>query len=381
MSLKWDSCVSLLGQDCEDFVTDYLDQKNRRCLIIGGSGFDPRTTVVARRFGKFVNASVCGVFFREERIMDQNRLRTLADANQTVIAEMFEARFPNISIFAEGITPVGGRQAVSELNNVKYEGLTDIILDISALSTGLIFPITRMLLERCEQSIHLGHKINLHLLTIESPGVDHKIRGIPCESVTFMHGFRGDGSLESNASKSVLWLPTLAPGAQATLKKIYNTLSSRPTIPIDVCPIIPFPGHDPRMPDKLIVEFQDEFVRWHTDYRNLLYAAESDPLDAYRAICAIHASRQKIFEPLVGSFLVLSPIGNKLLAVGAMLAAIENNLPVYMVESVGYDEDAADLSIPNVADNKINAMWLCGEAYDGYRKAESSPKSATQVES
>ncbi len=368
MNLKWNSCVSLLGQDCEEFSTDYLDRKNRRCLIIGGAGFDPRTVVVARRFSKFINAPVRGIFFREERNMDQDRLRKLADENQAAIAKMFEARFPIISIFADGITPVGGRQAVAELHKENYDGITDIVLDISALSTGVMFPITRMLMEKCERSIQAGKKINLHLFTIESPGVDHKIRGIPCESVTLMHGFRGDGSLESNASKAVLWLPMLAPGAQATLKKIYNTLSSRPTIPIDVCPIVPFPGHDPRMPDKLVVEFKDEFVRWHTDYRNFLYAAESDPLDAYRAICSIHATRQKIFDPLGGSFLVLSPVGNKLLAVGAMLAAIENNLPVYMVESVGYDEDAADLTVPDIGDIQINALWLCGEAYDGYNR-------------
>lgn len=365
MNLKWNTCVSMLGNECEAFITDYLDQPTRNVLVLGGSGFDPRTTVVARRLSLFKKASVRGLFFREERIMDQERLRKLADEHQEKITSLVKSEFVTISVFAEGITPVGGRNAVAAIAKCNLNDITDIVLDISAMSTGVIFPVTRMLLEYCEQFRKNRKIVNLHLFTIESPRVDHKIRGIPSEAATLMHGFRGDGSFESTPTQAILWLPTLAPGAQPTLRKIYNTLSSYPTIPIDVCPIIPFPGHDSRMPDKLIYEFKDEMTRWHTDSRNLLYAAESDPLDAYRTISSIHASRSKIFDSLGGSLIVLSPVGNKLLAVGAMLAAIQNNLPVFMVESVGYDEDAADLSFPDPSASKINTLWLFGEAYLG----------------
>ena len=135
-------------------------------------------------------------------------------------------------------------------------------------------------------------------------------------------------------------------------------------MPIDVCPIVPFPGHNPRSPDNLIFEFREALEKWRTDWRNLLYAAESDALDAYRTICSIHSSRSRIFAGLGGSTIVLSPVGNKMLAVGAMLAAMENNLPVALVESLGYDEEVLTTSRHSQNAHEFKHLWLSGEAYE-----------------
>ena len=136
---------------------------------------------------------------------------------------------------------------------------------------------------------------------------------------------------------------TLSPGHRDPLSKIYQFIQRTET-PIDVCPIVPFPGSDPRLPDRLVEEYREHLITWRADHRDFLYAAESDPLDSYRAISWLCAMRDDIFRALGGSQVVLSPLGNKILSVGALLAAIERKLPVVMVESVGYDEclDARD---------------------------------------
>ncbi len=130
---------------------------------------------------------------------------------------------------------------------------------------------------------------------------------------------------------------------------------------MDVCPIVPFPSVDLRLVDKLMEDFQEQLEEWGVDERDLLYAAESDPLDSYRAILKLSASREKLFAPFGGSHVVLSPLGNKMLSVGAMLAAIEMQIPAATVESVGYRHP--DESVAAESDYGLKHVWLCGEAY------------------
>lgn len=363
MSLRWDPCVVQAGEKLNRFLSDFLDTPDRKCLVIAGAGFDPRAAFVPTRLSKFKHAKIRGIFFREERPNVQLKLRPRADAHQSEIASLLpDSVFPAIQVFADGKTVTGGRRAVETIRAESFDNVTDIIVDISALSVGVLFPVVKMCLQFCDNSRKAKQVVNLHLLTVEQPAIDFKINGIPGDTVNWAHGYRGGESLDAGHEKAVLWLPTLAPGNVSVLSRIHNFLS-RPLTPIDVCPIVPFPGHNPRMPDQLVEEFRESFPLWKTDTRNLLYAAESDPLDSYRTICAICKARERIFRDLTGSVVVLSPVGNKLLAVGAMLAALERDLPVALVESVGYDEDIGDATPAACNELYINHIWLAGEAY------------------
>jgi hypothetical protein len=175
-----------------------------------------------------------------------------------------------------------------------------------------------------------------------------------------VHGFKGERSLDGSGSQALLWIPTLSPGEKSSLEKIYQFIQRSDT-PIDICPIVPFPCRDPRLPDCLVEEYREHLATWRADHRNFLYAAQSDPLDSYRAISALYASRDRLFQNLGGSQLILSPLGSKMMSVGVMLAAIERDLPVAMVESIGYEADAAVAS--DRADGILMHVWLCGEAY------------------
>lgn len=360
MKLKWEPCVLQENSDFEAFLSQYLDHKARKALLIGGAGFDPRATYVPYLFSRLKNTQVQGIFFREERLLDQPKLRPCADQNERKIAELVSScQFPKIDIFSDGVTAVGGRRAVEVIGKTNCSQFTDIFIDISALSCGVFFSIVFYLVEYC--SVNLGAVINLHLLTVEQPQFDHSIRGVPSDNAAMLHGFKGLTSLDSSDSAALLWIPTLSPGNRNSLAKIYQHIQ-RTESPIDVCPIVPFPGADPRLPDKLVDEYRDLLATWRVDHRNILYAAESDPLDSYRAISSLCRSRDTIFDKLGGSQVILSPLGNKMLSVGAMLAAIERSLPVVMVEAIGYEE-GSEMNVSSATNGDLKHIWLSGEAY------------------
>ncbi|WP_152032637.1 hypothetical protein [Ereboglobus luteus] len=359
MTPRWDPCVVQDGADFKQFITSHIDQPRRKILLIGGAGFDPRATKGAHELATIRRCQVDAVFFREERVMDQPILRPRADNTQIELSKLLpNAIFPKIEIIPDGVTAVGGRRAVEEIKQRDFSQYTDVAVDISALSCGVYFSLIAFLINICRQK----HGLNLHLFVVEQPQIDQKISGIPSDQASMLHGFRGTKSLDSTEEQALLWIPILSLGNSDVLTKIYQYIRSKSrSTPIDVCPILPFPCRNPRLPDLLYTEYFENLRTWGVDDRDFLYAAESDPLDSYRTIHNLVSERHKLFAALGGSQVVLSPLGNKMLSVGAMLAAIDLDLPVVLVESIGYDEqiDAGTSSY----DLELRHVWLCGEAY------------------
>ena len=106
---------------------------------------------------------------------------------------------------------------------------------------------------------------------------------------------------------------------------------------------------------------------WSIDSRNIVYADEKDPLDLYRTILRLDDLRKPVFAETGGSMLVLSPLGSKLMALGALMAALERNLPVAYLESIGYEFDT---NMPRKIDHpKLLHLWLEGDVYPQPRPA------------
>jgi hypothetical protein len=59
----------------------------------------------------------------------------------------------------------------------------------------------------------------------------------------------------------------------------------------------------------------------------------------------------------------LSPIGSKLLSLGALLAALERDFPVVYVEALEYKVDFAALERQRTQPGILVHLWLKGEAY------------------
>ncbi len=363
--MKWDRAFVQKGDELEQFARNYLAAPQRRCILICGAGFDPRTLWLPQLLARS-GVSPAALYLREERPKPQPGLRPMADRHALELQRLFPTgRVAVVPIFDTGDSVVGGRRVVPIVDQFvdteqATKPVTDILVDISALSCGVFFPIFARLLSRVERE---GSPWNLHLFVAENPQIDLKIRGEAADTVSHVHGFRSADSLSQTDEHAVLWAPVLAEGNEAQLRQIHSIIS-QPTSALDISPIVPFPGLDPRRPDLLVEHYRELIGDWEVDLRHLLYAAESDPLDSYRSIYAIDQTRNDTYGALGGSSTIVSPLGSKMLSVGLMLAAIERNLRVMYVESRGYEE----ISVPfdgvlQVEPRPITHLWLHGEIY------------------
>lgn len=353
-SSRWDRCILQRGDDVGSFVRTFISQPHRHLLMIAGGGFDPRATCLCEVLSKAIRSRLQAVFLREERPNADAEIRTRAEANVKRLLEFVPAaKVEEIQIFATDNAVVGGREAIKVLSKLAFEGITDFVVDCSALSRGVTFPVVKFILER-------AGKRNVHVFVLDEPFTDDEISPLAWEQAGYILGFRGKTSSASAvAHRARLWLPQLVLGQRAALDLIYRMVQ-----PNDVCPILPFPGGDPKLSDRLIELYGVELESgWKVDPRNIVYADERNPLDLYRVILRIDDARSRVFREVGGSQIILSPIGSKLLSLGAMMAALERGFPVVYVEAVGYRVDFSKIDRKRRQPGPLVHLWLHGEAY------------------
>lgn len=355
---RWDPGVDHRGLDAEAFFVARWGDGHRRVLLVAGAGFDPRAARVPCLLGDLARDRLQIVLVREERPSADSGLVGRAGANLTTVRDTLPTEVmvtdATINVFGIGGAVIGGREAAKLASGLDLEGVDDIVIDFSALSIGISFPLTALLLARGAAA-----GVNVHAVVVADPAVDASIRPLPAESAIPVHGFHHGWRLDSMEGASKLWLPQLAHGRSGVLEHIFREVA-----PHDICPILPFPAADPRRGDRLIEEFLQEFEStWEVDQRSIIYAAENSPLDVYRTILALDDERRPVFEGYGGSICVLSPVGTKVLALGALLAATERQFPVLYVEAVGYEVNAQALDSFTVAGGELVHVWVDGEPY------------------
>src|SRR5262245_6228545 len=126
MNLRWDPCIVQDAHEFGEFLSSFVDRPERRCLLVGGAGFDPRTNLVPRRFSTLRQSKLTSIYFREDRLRYQPLLWPRAEYNQTEIKKLLpDATFPRIEIFADSVTAVGGRNAVEYFRSMDLSTFTD----------------------------------------------------------------------------------------------------------------------------------------------------------------------------------------------------------------------------------------------------------------
>lgn len=351
---RWDPCVIHRGRLAEQFMADFFAEPSRRVFFVAGAGFDPRATAAAENLGS-VRERVTGLFIKEERPNPSTALRDRASVNLTQLEQwVASSRIETIEVFSIDGAVVGGRAVAQLLQSIQLEGFSDIVVDLSALSIGIGYPIVRLLFNVARLKAK-----NLHLLVSSDPELDAAISSTASDRVGAVHGFQGGFGLDKNARATKLWLPQLVAGQRQVLERIRAYVD-----PQEVCPILPFPARRPRTADELIEHYGDEFEStWEVDARNLVYADQQNPLDLYRSILLIDDARSQVFKEVGGSMLVLSPLANKLLGLGALMAAIERDFPVVYVEALGYELDQTLISGARTRGGELFHIWLSGEVY------------------
>lgn len=301
-------------------------------------------------------------FIREERGRSASDLRAAADRNEDGLRALVpDATVAKVPIFADDdMAPMGGRHVGRELQGLGWpQGVTDIVLDLSALSIGVGFPAALYLLGSCEKM----EEVDFHLMISPDPALDDRIHGEPADQPMAIHGFAGDAGIDSELQVAGLWLPQLAHGHGPALAKIRGTLNDI----YKVCPVLPFPASDPRRADDLIAEFRTQIAdEWEVDLRDIIYVSERNPLDTYRTISTLKQRYDQAVEGIYEPRLILSPLGSKVVAVGSMMAAIRHNLTIQYVETLRYEADKLpSFNDPGASDSLVH-VWLHGPIYAEY---------------
>lgn len=349
---RWQHCVSHRGQEAEAFIREYLGSPDRGgVLFVGGAGFDPRSARILRVLAASNPPRLRGIFLREERPNPDAILTERAVANVAAMEALVpDSRVVAIDVFADDGAVVGGLNAVNAVREAGFDGIGVVVIDFSALSVGVAFPLTRFVYESARD----GHvDVEVHVVVMDQPTTDGRIRREAHDTARYVTGFTGTAGLTESRGQAKLWLPQLVEHRQTTLRRIYAMVE-----PDDVCPILPFPSSNPRRADALLEHYAEDLESaWEVTPHNLVYADEKNPLDLYRAILRIDDFRARVFHELGGAQTVLSPMANKALSIGAFMAAVERDFPVAYVEAEAYrlvQEEEPDGGDPG----EIIHVWL-----------------------
>jgi hypothetical protein len=359
MREHWANCITNFDDAVLDFVGDYFADPARKVLLVAAAGFDPRSRRISKMLADTLGDRLSAFYIREERPGATDELIEKADTNEAALRKIVPAsKVLKIAVFADDGAPVGGARLVAELqSNPIPDDVTDVILDLSALSIGIGFPAAKLLLEDCETA---GDRA-CHLMIVSNPELDDQISSVPSNRVSPVKGFAPDVSL-SSLQVAQVWIPQLARGRSSTLAQIGAASGTW----YKICPVLPFPARNPRRADDLLTEYQTELVdEWEIDPRDIVYASEKNPLDCYRTLSTLKRRFDRTMEGTYEPRMVLSPVGSKVLAAGALMAAIEHGMSVQYVETESYEFGIATPSVTDPPDMIVHLI-LSGPLYQSY---------------
>ncbi len=365
MRKHWENCITNFDNEVDAFVADYFAKTSRRVLLVAAAGFDPRSRRIAQLLAGTLGNRLSAIFIREERPGASEALIRRADENETALkAVVPDCTIYRVDVFADDGAPVGGSRIVSLLGQHHVaDEVTDVILDLSALSIGIGFPAARMLLEDCETVSNRA----FHLMIVSNPEMDDRISSVSSSRAGTVKGFSPPVDAEGQGLAQV-WIPQLARGRASALTQIGAAIQRR----YKICPLLPFPARNPRRADDLLAEYRTELEdEWQVDPRDVVYASERNPLDCYRTLSTLKARFDMTMKGTYEPRMVLSPVGSKVLAAGALMAAIEHDMAVQYLETESYMFDRPEPTPAELPDMTVHLI-LSGPLYASYDQATSS---------
>lgn len=355
----WDNAIAHFEGAVETFVTEYFSAGHRKCLLIAAAGFNPRSRRIATLLSQSLGERLHAMFIREERGKPDASLVAAADANEAALRGLVSCDVLKIDIFGEDDAPVAGSRLARALGGFQIpDDVTDVVLDMTALSIGIGFPAAKLMLGQSEARENCA----FHLMIASSPEIEDKITSEAGGRPMAVRGFTGENISASESVTVSVWLPQLAKGKSAALLEIGRTSGEW----YKICPIVPFPAGEPRRADALIDEYGSHLVNsWQVDPRDIIYASERNPLDSYRTLTTFARSYRAAVADIFAPSIVVTPIGSKVVAAGALMAALEHDLTVQYMETVRYDFDPAAPTNDNEPEYLVHLL-LSGPAYGDY---------------
>ena len=354
-------CFAQSGDKVVNFVQDHFS-KAERTLLISTLGIQPQSLFFpAEVFAKVPNLDIRSIVEKRRHNVSLESIGKLH--RDLLIARHGNTRleFVDIEVIASDGATVGGRNAVAKAQEWYKQRYSDIVIDATGMSRGVCFPIVQQALQA---GLDMG--ANVHLLVASAESNCHELVSESSDRAEWMHGFQGTMGLDSTSGNLKLWVPQLSERSSAQMGVMYRALSSTSSVG-EVCPIVPFPSKIARRGDELLFEYEKDFYgEWDCSHLNVIYAHESNPLDVYRSIVKMINARQEVFTATERkATTVLSPCGWRIGSLGMLLAAIDLDLPMLYVETVGYNLlSEIPTSVQIAKPDHIWHILLAGGPYD-----------------
>ena len=387
--MLWKHYVFRRGPDVHELWDRLFADRPIRLLYIAGRGFDVRAQVVVKEFVQNIQAAgrriekadLLLVGFTGYELSDD--ILQLTEENASAIEEAFSVLGPtktiSISSSAEGEDDISASSALrlgTDLALSHVADQTDIVLDVSSLPRVAYLALMTSLLRRlvpnkASDEIHplAASGVNFQVLVAEDASLDGQILAEdPSNDLILIPGFSSALHAESVQDWPLVWFPILGENRASQLQKVMSIAGISASA--EICPVLPHPSLDPRRADNLLVEYRGTlFDSRQTPTANILYAHESNPFEAYRRLLGAMERYRASMTILGGCRLVVTPLGSKLITLGAGLACFEMkpaDLNANYGVAIPYAEPTRYIaSVDSLKNSKpeISALVLTGEAY------------------
>lgn len=388
--MLWDRYVFRRGSGVHELWDDLCRSRPVKLLYIAGRGFDVRAQTVMREF----------VYGQQgpDRNTESAKLLLVGFSGYELDESIQQLTEENAAQLEATFAPLGATQRIIISSSKDGEDIsattalrlgveavlaevadhTDIVLDVSSLPRIAYLALLTSLLHklvpdkgRVSDAAHPLHAkgVNLQVLVAEDAKLDGEIRAEdPSNDLVLIPGFSSALQAESVQDWPLVWFPILGENRVNQLQKVMA--SARIPEAAEICPVVPHPSRDPRRADNLLVEYRVPlFDILKTPTANILYAHESHPFEAYRQLLGAMQRYQNSMSILGGCRLVVTPLGSKLITLGAGLACFEmrpSDLNARYGVAIPHAEPKRYIaSVDSLKQSKpeISALLLTGEAY------------------
>tara|TARA_R110001599_G_scaffold64023_3_gene179204 strand:- start:861316 stop:862494 length:1179 start_codon:yes stop_codon:yes gene_type:complete len=390
--MLWDHYVFRRGAGVHSLWEQIHRKRALKILYIAGRGFDVRAQAVMREY--------VGTLQSNSFEVSEAKLLLVGFAGYELEQDIVDITEENAAELTNIFSPIGqvetviiGQSSVDDENDLSatnalrlgvqkilamVDGHTDIVLDVSSLPRvaylALLTSILNKLVPNKVSKVGGAHPlfangVNFQVLVAEDAELDGHIQAEdPSSELVQIPGFSGGFHLESAKDWPMVWFPILGEHRVNQLEKVLS--SSEIPREAEICPVVPHPSNNPRRADNLLVEYQVPlFKSRRTPTSNIVYVHESNPFEAYRQLLSAMRRFQQSMKVLGNCRLVVTPLGSKLVTVGAGLACFEmrpeSSNASYRVAVPLAEPKRYVAQIKNLRESKpeISALLLTGEAF------------------
>lgn len=373
--LRWSPHIMFNDEAINGFWKEHFSNKEHNLLFVLGKGFDVRMNITLSRLIKScpnLNIKCLIIEFDEGRNSSSYKYKKFIDENMLEFNQLINKEdliSKKISVWSKtgkGRTVVGDKKASDIFKNYdEIKEYSDVIIDISSLPRGIYFSLVGKVLALIDSKPKSTH--NLFVTVAENVEIDAQIQESAIEDdLAYLHGFGGEIELESEKEKPLIWFPILGEEKHSHIRKGADKITEDKNRLYEICPVLPFPSKNPRRSDSLLIEYHELlFDSLDIESQNIMYTTERDPFQAYIQLSNAINNYKESLDIINGCKIAISTFSSKLLSLGSLLVAYENQdfVGIMNVNSGGYKILNED-KVKNMKNqSELFVTWLTGSPY------------------